>query len=867
MAFNKTRSIDAAQKLLNQGKLPQAIAEYQEILRHEPRDQVTLMTVGDLYVRQGETFKALEYFERLAQIYARDGFLTKAIAIYKKIAKLAPEETRPLERLAELYVQQGIMSEARPLYLQLAESHMRANRHAQAVALLRKLLEAEPDNLRVHMRLADLYLALGQKKEAAATFLDCAEREFDRGDTQEAKKLADRALESDPTLTSAVLVKARAFIAAEDHVGAAELLQKLPNLDSGGDVTALLIEEHLRAGNPSRAAEIARAVFHKDPKKFALAARVASAFIDSRDADSALALLDSIREAMTEAGEQDALAKLLQAAADGMPGRFEAREWIVELYARLNDSFHLPPALQQLGEAAAEQGDFQRAMQAYGQLRERAPEDEKIARRLDEIRAQLGLEPLSAVSESQAEPPSEPASKKFVEPPLDEETQRFVSQSLTDVDLFSSYGLSNKAIALLEAILKRAPRHTVSLEKLLDLYLGAGDERRTAELASRLEQIYEQRGDANNAERFSQLRRRFQKAAGISDEDLAAASAPAAPVEFSVQAPAEAAVAEAHPAAAVHEVDLSDEWASLSEQIQSAIETPDAAVPAVDSVEPKIDMPSAPPEPPDLIDVEESPVQAEAPGAPAPVEVKMPPPPPESPEPEVVEVNLDSEESLEELTAELEGLGDLSGAEAASAPLPPAPRAIRVPPMPVARPAPPPVPSLPPAAMPTVAAPVAAGDSVSASDSLGPLSEVFNEFRAELGEMGKEDEDLETHYNLGTAYREMGLLEEAIGEFQKVAQASENGKPFRYAMQCCTLLGLAFMDKGQPQIAAIWYERALQTPGLDRESVLALRYDLGVAQERAGDADAAMKTFSQVYAVNIDYRDVADRITALGKRR
>jgi tetratricopeptide (TPR) repeat protein len=144
----------------------------------------------------------------------------------------------------------------------------------------------------------------------------------------------------------------------------------------------------------------------------------------------------------------------------------------------------------------------------------------------------------------------------------------------------------------------------------------------------------------------------------------------------------------------------------------------------------------------------------------------------------------------------------------------------------------------------------------------GPLKEVFDEFRAELGEMGAEDEDLETHYNLGIAFREMGLLEEAIGEFQKVAKANDRGKAFRYAMQCCTLLGLAFMEKGQPAIAAIWYERALQTPGIDSESKLALRYDLGVAQESAGDLDAALKSFSQVYAVNIDYRDVADRIAA-----
>ena len=186
MAFNKSKLAEAAQKYLQQGKVPQAIAEYQQILKHEPKDQVILMTVGDLFVRQGETFQAIEYFERLAHIFLNDGFTTKAIAIYKKVAKLAPEESRPLERLAELYVQQGVLSEARPLYLQLAEVHLKAGRQTQAISLLRKLLEAEPENLRVQLRLAELYIAMGQTGEAMLAYRGGAQRLLERGDQAEA---------------------------------------------------------------------------------------------------------------------------------------------------------------------------------------------------------------------------------------------------------------------------------------------------------------------------------------------------------------------------------------------------------------------------------------------------------------------------------------------------------------------------------------------------------------------------------------------------------------------------------------------------------------------------------------------------------
>jgi hypothetical protein len=85
-------------------------------------------------------------------------------------------------------------------------------------------------------------------------------------------------------------------------------------------------------------------------------------------------------------------------------------------------------------------------------------------------------------------------------------------------------------------------------------------------------------------------------------------------------------------------------------------------------------------------------------------------------------------------------------------------------------------------------------------------------------------------------------------------------------MNCSTLLALSFSDKGEPKIAALWYRRALDTPGLDQESVQALRYDLGVALESAGESEAALDCFRQVYAMNIDYRDVADRISVLQKR-
>jgi len=119
---------------------------------------------------------------------------------------------------------------------------------------------------------------------------------------------------------------------------------------------------------------------------------------------------------------------------------------------------------------------------------------------------------------------------------------------------------------------------------------------------------------------------------------------------------------------------------------------------------------------------------------------------------------------------------------------------------------------------------------------------------------------------LGVAYWEMNLLDEAIGEFQKVVKgAGKTARPPNY-LQACILLATCFMDKGMAAIAVNWYRRALETPDLDEEAWLALHYDLGVAYEQAGDLPRALEKFSEVYSRNIDFRDVAEKIRTLQQK-
>ena len=170
-------------------------------------------------------------------------------------------------------------------------------------------------------------------------------------------------------------------------------------------------------------------------------------------------------------------------------------------------------------------------------------------------------------------------------------------------------------------------------------------------------------------------------------------------------------------------------------------------------------------------------------------------------------------------------------------------------------------------AMSYSAAPVrplgAGAQAMHASDSVD-LSEMFGALKQELEEeVAVGDSDPETHYNLGVAFREMGLLDEAIAELQKVCIAIDRGLPFSQPVQTYTWLAQCFLDKGVPEAAIRWYEKALNIPGLDDEARLAINYELGSACETASDKPAALRHFTAVYGTNIDYRDVAERIQGL----
>jgi tetratricopeptide (TPR) repeat protein len=147
------------------------------------------------------------------------------------------------------------------------------------------------------------------------------------------------------------------------------------------------------------------------------------------------------------------------------------------------------------------------------------------------------------------------------------------------------------------------------------------------------------------------------------------------------------------------------------------------------------------------------------------------------------------------------------------------------------------------------------------------LAEIFEEFRLEAeGESASSNEDFETHYNMATAYKEMDLLDEAIREFQIAAGLAGSVEAAPRFFQCCNMLGHCFVEKGMPRAAVLWFKKGLDAPGRNPEEYKALQYELGSAYEAMGDLTRAVAAFTEVYGVDVDYRDIAEKLESLQAR-
>ena len=980
--FNKTKVLAAAEKFVQQGKLPNAILEYLKVVKEDPKDLTVMNTVGDLYARLGQTQEALQYFKQVGEAYAADGFIVKAIAIYKKLTKLNPTATDCVIKLAELYSQQGLYNDARSQYLSIADRFLRAGDNKEAARIFQKMLELDPENAAMQARLAELYVKLGNKEDARDIFFGAAESLFRRGAMEAADEALGRVLALDPTHTASTMLRGQIAAETGSPEKAIQYLEKVPDLDSQPEALRALLRVYLQLGNHSEALPIATKLLsvHNDLSGITTCG---DGLMAAGQHEAALRLYDRYADRLL-ADDRDAILAKVTSAPAHLSSNAAALELVLKLCRKAGDPTHLNEVMELLAHALVQAGELPRARDLYNQLAALEPENPVHAQNYKQVSIRLGDDaanrPLTADEGAQALMVDElEMDAPTVDQEYPSEVVRAIRTALTDSELLESYNLPTKAIAPLEAVLPSAPGDVLLNQRLASLYVRAERFSEAARCCDTLRAVYRKAGHRELAAQYAEMSAKYHERAGepapesadVAEptpdvaEPAAHAEPPSPAAAASVDTPPQAAPA----SAVVHAVpsDASKQWEEMT-----AVEPPDhlgsshfigqkaaaaragdlvgdlleeirfyisqemwdearaaidkcatlaPGIPELDEFRQQIEKfrSAAPPAP------EVEVVEATAEDAPVaestvatlvfdhgalglegssspPVEAQAKPPAPQPavPEPAVHEaaasvspetppavseaaavaaasVGHSADDPLSDMVLDLEQtLDDGFGVPAPASPAPAAPMASAPPP--VAEPplqartvtvtTPRPVPPEP-AAMPVVPAEAATIVSQPLShgnqESGSALADIFEEFKEDMEAEGAaaDEQDPETHYNLGVAFKEMGLLDEAIGELQKVCHFVEHGHPFPHVLQVYTWLADCLLNKGAPQASIKWYQRALQLPAVDEETRMAVYYEMAAAYEAAGNRKAALDNFMEVYASNIDYRDVAERIKTL----
>ncbi len=172
---NRLKTLQLADKLFKQGKIEAAIKEYQKIIEVKPDDLEVRRILGDLFLKINKLPEAFKQFEWISDFYLKEGFFTKAIAMYKRITRLDPQNESVSFKLADLYSKQGLTIEAKQIYLELAEEYKRQNNQKKALGIYKKILEMDRGNIKMRVLLADNYLREGMKEEAVSEYLTCSD--------------------------------------------------------------------------------------------------------------------------------------------------------------------------------------------------------------------------------------------------------------------------------------------------------------------------------------------------------------------------------------------------------------------------------------------------------------------------------------------------------------------------------------------------------------------------------------------------------------------------------------------------------------------------------------------------------------------
>ena len=460
MALDREKAFANAERLLKQGRVSSALDEYRRIAEDAPRDVLTQNRIGDALARAGRTDEAIAYYDRAGEHFAQAGFYPRAIAILKKVVKLAPKRTDVIVKLADLYVRQNLAGEARPYFLQAADTFLKSHQFAKTREVYQKLVTAEPGDLVNRVRLAEARAAEGDTIRAGDDLLAVAGAMVTAGRFEDAERTFRRAAELLPDRIEPLAGMVTCFAQSgrgDQAISAidAALARRPADARLAGEKLVLL--ESL--GKPSESAS-----FLAGPQAVSL-----------RDED----VLRAFQEACERKKSEEFLQRL------DVPFGVWRGSGRTDRVAHLLDRFSLafeggwPPALDRLLALRTEEKAPPRALARLIERTIAAHEAHGNVSRLKDLRDRLAVTvaaagPPSGVAEASAgeaassSPAGAQESDDSPAVPLTPQDHEAVSGHITEAEVFLKYGLQSEAHEQLRELVRRFPGHVPAVQRFVE---------------------------------------------------------------------------------------------------------------------------------------------------------------------------------------------------------------------------------------------------------------------------------------------------------------------------------------------------------------------------------------------------------------
>ncbi|HZB45438.1 MAG TPA: tetratricopeptide repeat protein [Pyrinomonadaceae bacterium] len=770
---------------------------------------------------------------RAAEKSLAQGKIPAAIQEYRRIVENDPEDYSALNTLGDLHARVDQKADAVACYRRVAEHYRDQGFALKAIAMFKKVTRFVPGEHATALALARLYEQQGLVVDARAQYLAAADALARAGDTREALEVLRRIADLDPANTNIRLRLAESYVAEDMTDDAAEVYTEAgerllaraeyePALDCYKRALSYrpfahaalqgLVAVHAALGTAGEAAQALEEAVKSRPGDTELRAMLARSYVESEEAEKAERIIEGI--------------------VRQEPSNYSLFFDVARLYLRQGEADAAARALGHVIDSALAGRQEEQFLELLQEVLARDPEQMEALHLLvrvhtwqrDDLRLRKALERLADAAETTGDEdeerralaqlarlsPEEPrylerlqvlGGGAYEEPP--HEAEEPPAEESRTVPTFESFVLNDEAFNATTHAADGDDDAAPAAPPPVNDYEWA-----TIPPPSEAAEADRPRDTGSVSFDFSDLQSVAPEpsapSTGFQEIDF---GAPAAPVE---SAPAE--TASAGERMLQHELEgvdfyLAQGYTDIARDTLDMLERQYGAHAEIESRRALVPAPDA-----------QAPTLLNAPAPAAPPDAAR------------------NEFDFSDLAAELE-------AEVPVQPVAPAPGVSR-------EEAPPPV------------------SATTGAGGLDPgLAAVFDEFREAVEDADEDDTavhaDFETHYNMGLAYREMGLHDQAIEELQTAVDLTAPGDGTARYLNCCNMLGHCFMEKGMPRPAAMWFRKGTEAPGHTEDEYQALRYELGAAYEQLGDLQRAIEVFSEVYAIDVSYRGVAGKLREL----